>query len=236
MNGAKLVKRNPSNFRYAWTASLPVLFGYVTLGFAYGLYMHNLGFSFWYPLLMAMTIYGGSVEFFIANLLLQQFNPLNVLLITTVLGFRQFFYGVAMLSKYPQHGWRKWLLIFGLSDETFVLNYYTKIPAGYDSTVVRTWISVLDYFYWAFGALCGGCLGGVLNLQVKGLDFVMTALFLVLAVEQFLKEKNHWSSLSGLIITIGCLLVFGKSYFMIATLLLLVLEYYWFSYRKGGSA
>ena len=206
MNGAKLVKRNPSNFRYAWTASLPVLFGYVTLGFAYGLYMHNLGFSF------------------------------NVLLITAVLGFRQFFYGVAMLSKYPQHGWRKWLLIFGLSDETFVLNYYTKIPAGYDSTVVRTWISVLDYFYWAFGALCGGCLGGVLNLQVKGLDFVMTALFLVLAVEQFLKEKNHWSSLSGLVITIGCLLVFGKLYFMIATLLLLVLEYYWFSYRKGGSA
>lgn len=66
--------------------------------------MHNLGFSFWYPLLMAMTIYGGSVEFFIANLLLQQFNPLNVLLITAVLGFRQFFYGVAMLSKYPQHG------------------------------------------------------------------------------------------------------------------------------------
>lgn len=185
---------------------------------------------------MAMTIYGGSVEFFIANLLLQQFNPLNVLLITAVLGFRQFFYGVAMLSKYPQHGWRKWLLIFDLSDETFVLNYYTKIPAGYDSTVVRTWISVLDYFYWVFGALCGGCLGGVLNLQVKGLDFVMTALFLVLAVEQFLKEKNHWSSLSGLVITIGCLLVFGKSYFMIATLLLLVLEYYWFSYLKGGSA
>ncbi|EEW54708.1 AzlC family ABC transporter permease [Limosilactobacillus antri] len=223
-----------SNFRYAWTASIPVLFGYVTLGFAYGLYMHNLGFAFWYPALMALTIYGGSVEFFIANLLLQHFNPLNVLLITAVLGFRQFFYGVAMLTKYPHHGWQKWLLIFGLSDETFVLNYYTKIPDGYDPTTVRTWISVLDYFYWALGALSGGCLGGILNLQVKGLDFVMTALFLVLAVEQILKEKDHWSALSGFVITIACLLVVGKSYFMIVTLLLLVLEYYWFGYRERG--
>lgn len=226
------MEKRVSNFRYAWTASLPVLFGYVTLGFAYGLYMHNLGFAFWYPTLMAMTIYGGSVKFFIANLLLQRFNPLNVVLITAVLGFRQFFYGVAMLSKYPQHGWRKWLLIFGMSDETFVLNYYTKIPAGYDSTVVRTWITVLDYFYWAFGAFSGGCLGGVLNLQVRGLDFVMTALFLVLAVEQFLKEKDHRSSLSGLVVTVAYLLVFGKAYFMIATLLLLVLEYYWFSHHE----
>lgn len=223
-----------SNFRYAWTASIPVLFGYVTLGFAYGLYMHNLGFAFWYPALMALTIYGGSVEFFIANLLLQHFNPLNVLLITAVLGFRQFFYGVAMLTKYPHHGWQKWLLIFGLSDETFVLNYYTKIPDGYDPTTVRTWISVLDYFYWALGALSGGCLGGILNLQVKGLDFVMTALFLVLAVEQILKEKDHWSALSGFVITIACLSVVGKSYFMIVTLLLLVLEYYWFGYRERG--
>ena len=223
-----------SNFRYAWTASIPVLFGYVTLGFAYGLYMHNLGFAFWYPALMALAIYGGSVEFFIANLLLQHFNPLNVLLITAVLGFRQFFYGVAMLTKYPHHGWQKWLLIFGLSDETFVLNYYTKIPDGYDPTTVRTWISVLDYFYWALGALSGGCLGGILNLQVKGLDFVMTALFLVLAVEQILKEKDHRSSLSGFVITIACLLVVGKSYFMIVTLLLMVLEYYWFGYRERG--
>lgn len=223
-----------SNFRYAWTASIPVLFGYVTLGFAYGLYMHNLGFAFWYPALMALTIYGGSVEFFIANLLLQHFNPLNVLLITAVLGFRQFFYGVAMLTKYPHHGWQKWLLIFGLSDETFVLNYYTKIPDGYDPTTVQTWISVLDYFYWALGALSGGCLGGILNLQVKGLDFVMTALFLVLAVEQILKEKDHWSALSGFVITIACLLVVGKSYFMIVTLLLLVLEYYWFGCRERG--
>lgn len=222
------------DFRYALRTSLPVLFGYVILGIGYGLYMHNLGFSFWYPTLMAATIYGGSVEFLIANLLLQHFNPVNVLLITAVVGFRQFFYGISMLTKYPHHGWKKWLLIFGLTDETFVLNYYTTIPDDYDHDLVHLWISILDYAYWVSGAFLGGFVGSALHLQINGLDFVMTALFLVLAVEQFLKEDRHISSISGVVITIACLLIFGKTYFLVATLLLLVGEYYLIYRRKRG--
>ena len=166
----------------ALTTSSPVFFGYVILGLGYGLYMHNLGFSFWYPTLMAATIYGGSVEFIIATLLTQHFNPLNVLLITAVVGFRQFFYGISMLTKYPRYGWQKLPLLFGLTDETFVINYSLKVPAGYDKTAVQVWISALDYFYWVLGAFLGGFLGSTLNLRIKGLDFVMTALFIVLAV------------------------------------------------------
>lgn len=227
------MRKKITNFRYAFITTIPVLFGYVILGMGYGLYMHNLGFSFWYPTLMAMTIYGGSVEFLIANLLVQHFNPVNVLLLTAVLGFRQFFYGISMLTKYPHHGWRKWVLLFGMSDETFVLNYYTKIPHGCDKDVVRTWITVLDYFYWALGAFLGGYLGGALHLQIRGLDFVMTALFLVLAVEQVLKEKHHLSSISGFLITLFSLLFVGQSYFMVVALLLLVLEFY-LIYQRGG--
>lgn len=223
------------NFRLALTTSSPVFFGYVILGLGYGLYMHNLGFSFWYPTLMAATIYGGSVEFIIATLLTQHFNPLNVLLITAVVGFRQFFYGISMLTKYPRHGWQKLPLLFGLTDETFVINYSLKVPAGYDKTAVQVWISALDYFYWVLGAFLGGFLGSTLNLQIKGLDFVMTALFIVLALEQFMQEKRHISSLSGVLITIVCLLLFGKTYFLIATLLLLVGEYY-FLYRRHQKA
>ncbi len=227
--------KNWGNFRFALTASSPVFLGYVILGLGYGLYMHNLGFSFWYPTLMAATIYGGSVEFIIATLLLQQFNPLNVLLITAVVGFRQFFYGISMLTKYHQHGWRKFLLLFGLTDETFVINYSLKVPAGYDKQTVQVWISLLDYFYWVLGAFLGGFLGSTLNLQIKGLDFVMTALFIVLALEQFMQEKHHISSLSGVAITLVCLLLFGKTYFLIAALLILMGEYY-FLYRRCQKA
>lgn len=222
------------NLRFAFSMSIPVLFGYLILGIGYGLYMHNLGFTFWYPTIMALTIYGGSVEFLVANLLLQHFDPLNVFLITAMLGFRQFFYSVSMLTKYPQKGWRKWLLIFGLSDETFVLNYYTEIPIGCDPTTVRSWITVLDYCYWTSGAFLGGFFGSSLHLHIQGLSFVMTALFLVMATEQVLKEKNHLSSLSGVVIAVVCLLAFGQRYFLVATLLLLVAEYYWIRQRRAG--
>lgn len=227
------MKKLDGEFRFALGKSMPVLFGYVTLGLGYGLYMHNLGFSFWYPTLMALTIYGRSVEFVIANMLVQHFNPLNVLLITLVVGFRQSFYALSMLKQYRHAGWRKWLLIFGLTDETFVINHYTKVPQEMSQVKVNTWITVLDWGYWVLGAFLGGFLGSVFQLQVKGLDFVMTALFIVLALDQFLQEKSHVSSISGVLITIISLLAVGKTYFLIVTLLLLVAEYYYLTRRHA---
>ncbi|MGK4106578.1 AzlC family ABC transporter permease [Limosilactobacillus vaginalis] len=227
------MKKLDGEFRFALGKSMPVLLGYVTLGLGYGLYMHNLGFSFWYPTLMALTIYGGSVEFVIANMLVQHFNPLNVLLITLVVGFRQSFYALSMLKQYRHAGWRKWLLIFGLTDETFVINHYTKVPQEMSQVKVNTWITVLDWGYWVLGAFLGGFLGSVFQLQVKGLDFVMTALFIVLALDQFLQEKSHVSSISGVLITIISLLAVGKKYFLIVTLLLLVAEYYYLTRRHA---
>ncbi|WP_251575434.1 AzlC family ABC transporter permease [Limosilactobacillus agrestimuris] len=227
------MKMMQGEFRFALQRSIPVLFGYVTLGLGYGLYMHNLGFSFWYPTLMALTIYGGSVEFVIANMLVQHFNPLNVLLITLVVGFRQSFYALSMLKQYRQAGWRKWLLIFELTDETFVLNYYTEIPEGMSQVKVNTWITLLDWGYWVLGAFLGGFLGSLLQIQIKGLDFVMTALFIVLALDQFLKEDNRISSISGVLITIISLLLVGKTCFLVVTLLLLVAEYYYLTKRRA---
>ena len=226
------MEKTHGEFKFAFKQSIPVLFGYIALGLGCGLYMHSLGFSFIYPTLMALTIYGGSVEFVIANMLIQHFNPVNVLLVTLVVGFRQFFYSLTMLKQYRHAGWRKWLLIFGLTDETFVLNYSSEVPSNYDRTQVQTWITILDWFYWVLGAFLGGFLGSILHLQIAGLDFVMTALFIVLALDQFLKEDSHISSLSGIGITIACLLVFGKTYFLVATLLLLVLEYYVLAKRR----
>ena len=105
-----------SSRRHEWQialmASAPVMLGYIVLGLGYGLYTHSLGFSWWVPTLMALTIYGGSVEFVIANMLTQAFNPLTVLVITLVVGFRQFFYSIAMLGKYKGHGFQKFFQIF----------------------------------------------------------------------------------------------------------------------------
>lgn len=218
-----------SSRRHEWqialTASAPVMLGYIVLGLGYGLYTHSLGFSWWVPTLMALTIYGGSVEFVIANMLTQAFNPLTVLVITLVVGFRQFFYSIAMLGKYKWHGFQKFFQIFSLTDETFVVNYQLRLGDDVDHQRVYTMVAALDYFYWVFGTWLGGTLGSILAIQIKGLDFAMTALFLVLALDQILKEKSHVSSVSGLVITVVCLMLVGSTYFLLGTLLLLVVEF-----------
>ncbi|KRM02499.1 branched-chain amino acid ABC transporter permease [Limosilactobacillus gastricus] len=218
-------------WKYAFKKSFPVMIGYVILAVSYGLYMHNLHFDWWFPLLMAATIYGGSVEFLIANMLLLKFAPVTVLLITLVVGFRQFFYGIAMLDRYHGQGWQKWVQILGLSDETFAVNLEVEVPEHLDQQLVYSYISIYDYLAWVFGAGLGGVLGQQLAIQINGLDFIMTALFIVLALEQILKESNHISSISGFIITAICLLAIGQTYFLLLALLLMVIEYTWL-YRR----
>lgn len=218
-----------TEWRFALKKAFPVMIGYVILAVSYGLYMHNLHFAWWFPMLMAATIYGGSVEFLIANMLLLKFAPITVLLITLVVGFRQFFYGIAMLDRYHGQGWQKWVQILGLSDETFAVE--VEIPDQLDHQLVYSLISIYDYLAWVFGAALGGILGQQLSIQINGLDFIMTALFIVLALEQILKEANHISSISGFVLTAVCLMTIGQPYFLLLALLLMVIEYTWI-YRR----
>jgi 4-azaleucine resistance transporter AzlC len=217
---------NQTELSFAFKKAFPVMIGYLVLAAGYGLYMHNLGFSFWFPTIMAAVIYGGSVEFIVASLLVTRFAPWNVILVTLVVGFRQFFYSLAMLDKY-RHAprWQRLLLIFGESDETFSVNYSLTIPENLNAELVYSYVTVFNYFSWIAGAFLGGFSGHLLGLQIKGLDFMMTALFIVLFLEQFLKEQNHLSSISGLLITAISLLLVGENYFLLVTFGLLVIEY-----------
>lgn len=209
----------------AFKATLPVMVGFIILGTGYGLYMHNLGFTWWYAPLMAATIFGGSVEFMIATMLTQHFNPFTVLIITFVLGFRQFFYGISMLNRYEGKGLAKFIQIFAMCDETFAVNYSLQIPNGVDRQRCYTLVSIYDYCYWVGGALLGGILGTLFAIKIPGLDFMMTALFIVLCLDQFQRESDHLSTVNGLILAVVCLVFVGQTYFLLVALMLLVAEF-----------
>lgn len=130
-----------------------------------------------------------------------------------------------MLNRYDGKGLAKFIQIFGLCDETFVVNYTLHVPEGVDRQQCYTWLSLFNYSYWISGALIGGILGTTLAIKLPGLDFVMTALFIVLCLNQFLREQDHLSTISGFVITILCLVLVGKTYFLMATLVILVLEF-----------
>lgn len=199
----------------AFPHTIPIMTGFLFLGMSYGIYMHVSGFSFWYPMLMAMTIFAGSVEFVCVNFLLGAFNPLQAFIVTLILNARHIFYGISMLDRFKGMGWKKIYLIFGMCDETFSVNYTADIPKDVDSGWFMFFVTLLNQIYWVLGATLGGLFGSLITFNTEGLDFVMTAMFVVIFLEQYLKDKNHLSSYIGLGVSLLMLIFFGAEHFMI---------------------
>lgn len=206
----------------AFPHTLPIFAGFWFLGMAYGIYMNASGFSFVYPMLMSLLIFGGSLEFVAVEMLLSPFAPLQVIIMTLLIQARHIFYGISMLDKYKGLGWKKYYLIFGLCDETFSINYTADIPKDVDRGWFMFFVTLLNHFYWVSGATIGGLVGSLLNFDTTGISFVMTAMFVVIFIEQWLKEKNHVPSIIGLAVSAICLIFFGADSFMIPTMIAII--------------
>lgn len=159
--------------------------------------MNVSGFSFWYPMFMSMTIFAGTVEFVAVNLLLGAFDPLQALLMTLMLNARHLFYGISMLDKYRGTGFKKVFLIFGMCDESFSVNYTADIPKDVDRGWFMFFVTLFNYLYWVVGASLGGMFGSLIHFNTEGLDFVMTAMFAVIFIEQWTKGKETCRSSLG---------------------------------------
>lgn len=220
----------------AFPHTVPILAGFLFLGFTYGIYMNVSGFSFVYPMLMSLTIFAGSVEFVTANLLLGSFNPLQAFLIALMVNARHLFYGISMLDRYKDVGWKKFYLIFGMCDESFSINYTADIPENIDRGWFMLWVNLLNHAYWVCGATLGGLLGSLIKFNTNGIEFVMTAMFVVIFIEQWLKEKNYTALLMGLGLSLVSLLLFGRDNFIIPAMaaMLLILTIIRKPLERGG--
>ena len=199
----------------AFPYTIPIFSGFWFLGLAYGIYMHASGFSFVYPMIMSALIFGGSLEFVAVEMLLSPFAPVQVLIMTLLIQARHLFYGISMLEKYKGLGWKKFFLIFGMCDESFSINYTADIPKDVDRGWFMFFVTLFNYLYWVVGASLGGMFGSLIHFNTEGLDFVMTAMFAVIFIEQWTKEKRHAGALLGLGAPLVCLSVFGSDRFMI---------------------
>lgn len=206
-------------FRSAFPYTVPIFAGFLFLGIAYGIYMNSLGFSAIYPIMMSLIIFAGSIEFVAANLLLVAFNPINALFLTLMVNARHLFYGISMLDKYRGTGRKKFYLIYGLCDESFSINCSVDVPMNVDKGWFMFFVTLLNHFYWVIGAAMGGIFGSLVQFNTEGLDFVMTALFVVIFIEQWMKEKKHHSSLVGLGLSTVSLIIFGGNNFIIPAML-----------------
>jgi 4-azaleucine resistance transporter AzlC len=206
----------------AFPYTIPIFAGFWFLGLAYGIYMNVSGFSFVYPMIMSIIIFGGSLEFVAVEMLLSPFAPIQVLIMTLLIQARHLFYGISMLDKFKDMGWKKFYLIFGMCDETFSINYTAKIPEDVDRGWFMFFVTLLNHFYWVSGATIGGLVGSLIHFNTDGISFVMTSMFVVIFMEQWMKEKHHISAYIGLGAALLCLLIFGADSFMIPTMILII--------------
>lgn len=210
-------------FKAAFPQTIPIFTGFCFLGLAYGIYMNASGFSFVYPMFMSLLIFGGSLEFVAVEMLLSPFAPLSVIVMTLLIQARHLFYGISMLDKYKGMGWKKFYLIFGMCDESFSINCSAEIPEDVDNGWFMFFVTLLNQFYWVASATTGGLIGSLLKINTDGISFVMTAMFVVIFLDQWLKEDSHISSLIGIIVSAICLICFGADSFMLPTMACILL-------------
>lgn len=207
----------------AFPNTIPIFAGFWFLGMTYGVLMKVSGFSFLYPLFMSMSIFAGSMEFVAVSLLLAAFQPLQAFLMALMINARHLFYGISMLDKYKGLGPKKIYMIFGLCDESFSINYTAQIPDGVDKGWFMFFVTLLNQLYWVTGSTLGGILGSFIKIDVSGLEFAMTAMFVVIFLDQWLKEKSHISALVGAAASVVCLLLFKAQGFIIPSMIAIVL-------------
>ncbi len=209
----------------AFPYTTPILAGFAFLGFAYGVYMNVMGFPFYYPFLLALVIFGGSLEFVAVSLLLAPFAPLATFLLALLIQARHLFYGLSLFDTYRGLGWKRFFLIYGLCDETFSIVFTAKrrLPRDVDRGWFMLWITWLNEGYWVLSALLGGLVGGMLPFDTTGLGFVMTAMFVVIFLEQWLHESCHATAMLGILAAGGSLALFGAQSFMVPAMVIILL-------------
>ena len=215
-------KKIKAAFFAAFPNTIPILAGFLFLGIAYGIYMNQSGFKFYYPMFMSFIIFAGSVEFATVSWLLGSFDPVNIFFLTLMINARHLFYGLSMLEKYNIPGWKKLYLIYGMCDESFSINATVDVPKDIDKGLFMFFVTILNQIYWVAGATIGGIFGSFIPFDTKGLEFVMTALFVVIFLENWLKEKDHNASVIGLFISFICLTVFKGTNFIIPSMIIIL--------------
>lgn len=204
--------------RYAFVQSLPIMAGYIVLGLGFGVLLQSKGYGAGWALVMSGLIYAGSMQYVAIDLLAGGASLISAAIMTLMVNARHLFYGISMLERYKDTGAAKPYLIFALTDETYSVVCSGGVPEGVDRKKYYFWVSLLNQLYWIAGGVAGALLGSVLPFDTTGIDFSMTALFLVVMTEQWKASRNHTPALVGLGVSLVCLLIFGSSDFLIPSM------------------
>ena len=208
-------------FHTVFKDTLPVMTGYVFLGFGFGILLQQNGYGVLWSLAMSLFIYAGSMQYMAISLLSGGAGLLTAALTTLVVNARHLFYGISMVDAYKGAGKKKPYLIFALTDETYSLVSRNQVPEGISRHKYCFLVSLLNQSYWVGGSVLGSLAGSLLPINYEGIEFVLTALFVTIFVEQWISTRNHFPAIVGVAASALCLIVFGKDIFLIPSMCLI---------------
>lgn len=214
--------RRAAALKAAFPHTAPILTGFIFLGMAYGLLMNAKAFSPWLTLAMSALVYAGSMQYVAIPLLAGPFNPLLALLLTLVVNARHLFYGISMLEKMKGAGRFKPYVIFALCDETFSVLLSSEPPTGVDRGLFMFFIAFLNQFYWVTGSILGYMVGSAAGFEAGGLDFALTALFVVIFLGQWKASSDRRPAMIGVGVTALSLVLFGRESFMLPAMAMIL--------------
>ena len=216
------MKEKINALKSAFPHTIPVFTGFTLLGAAYGILMNSKGYGVGWTMLISLMVFAGSAQYVAITFLTTLFNPTHALLMTLMVNARHLFYGISMLDRYKNVGKLKPYLIFGLCDETFSIVYSAKPPEDIDKSWFYFFVTFLNHSYWILGSLIGGLLGSMVSFNTKGLDFVLTTLFVSIFVGQWKNKKDHRPAMIGILSSIVSLIIFGQNGFIIPAMIAII--------------
>lgn len=203
--------------------TFPVLLGYLSIGFAFGVMIQSIGFNFLWAAFMSIVIYGGSMQYVAVDILSNGLSLINVAVISLVVQARHMVYGLSLLDKFKNMGKLKPYMIFSITDETYALLATAKAPENTNPKLYYFLIAMCNHIYWIMGSVIGALVGSLLNFNTKGIDFAMTALFIVICTEQILSYPTKLPTIIGFACGLVALLTFGGDNMLIPAIIAIIL-------------
>lgn len=213
------MKISKETWKLAFVKSLPIMCSYFFLGAAYGIMMEETGFPWYVALLLSMTVYTGAFQFVLITFLSTGASLLTIAITALLMNSRQSFYSLTFLNDFKRMGKRKLYMIHSLTDETYAVNCTLELPRK-EKEDTMFGVALLSHCYWMAATVAGAVLGQLIPFELEGIDFCMTALFVIIFMDQWKKASSHIPALAGLTCGIVCLMIFGQSSFILPALLL----------------
>ena len=214
------VKLRKEILKNAFIKSIPIMFSYLFVSMAYGIMMEEAGFKWYYSLFISMTVYTGAFQFLLITFLSSGASILTIALMAFLMNSRQVFYSLTFVDEFREMGKKMLYMIHTMTDETYAVNL-TLDSKGKEKEDTMFLIALLSRCYWMIGAVTGGILGQVIPFDLKGIVFCMTALFIIIFIDQWEKADNHLPALAGLAVALICLITIGERNFILSSLLII---------------